>query len=70
MSDSIAMIGHHVRDRTTGIAGRVTAVCHYEHDAPQLRLRRYGVNSSGNPFDVLWVNIADCAPTSEEDARQ
>lgn len=64
------MIGKHVRDTTTGIAGRVICVCINERCAPEYRLRRYGVTSSGDPFALLWVYVEDCSAVSEEDARE
>lgn len=58
-----------VRDCTSGIAGRVTAVCHNEHEDTQYRIRRYGVDSYGKPFDQVWAYVKDCVDVSDEEAR-
>lgn len=63
-------LGRHVRDSTTGVAGRVTSVCFNESEETQYRIRRYGVDSSGKPFDQVWVYAAHCAGVTEEVARE
>lgn len=63
-------LGRHTRDTTTGIAGRVTAVCFNEHEDTQYRIRRHGVDSSGKPFDQVWVYASHCENVTEAEARE
>ena len=68
--EAISLLGNHLRDRTTGIAGRVVGICFYEHVAPQVQLRRYGVASNGAPYEQLWCYLGDCETISADQARE
>ena len=64
------ILGTYVKDTVTGIVGRVIATIEYEHDAPQIKIQRYGVDTSGKPIEAAWAYCANCVPSSAEEARK
>lgn len=69
IEDVTTLLGTHVRDCTTGIAGRIVTVSFFERDEAQFQLRRYGLDGNGHPFPLHWVHARDTSPSTEEDAR-
>lgn len=68
-SSAIGLLGDHVRDMTTGIAGRVVSVCTNEHQSMQFQIKRYGVDSQGAPFPTYWAYVPDCVVCSRQEAQ-
>jgi hypothetical protein len=67
--ESLKLLGEHVRDTTTGITGLVSAVCYNICEDAQFRIKRFGVDGHGKPYDVVWAYAIDCETVTEEDAR-
>ena len=70
MPDPREKLGKPVKDKSTGIAGLVNAVCFNEREDTQFRIKRYGVDNNGLPLAMHWAYVSDCEDVSEHDARE
>jgi len=69
LAERVGMLGQYVRDQSTGIVGRVNAVCFNAHERAQFQLKRYGVDQNGHPYPLLWVYVGDTVPATYDEAR-
>lgn len=63
--ESAFALGDMVRERLSGVEGRVTGITFWETSCTHIGVKRLGLDKEGKPYELLWFDEVNCEPLAQ-----